>query len=305
MSGMRRIAKTLLIACCLAGATGAALAADTGRLRWVTTIDLDGKGVGMREPEAVACNDKSTLIVGDTGRGRFLRYTVDDRDVKPAGEFQAPQVSAPIRVQLTSREDVLALDGRERRIGRFGAKGEFKGYLAPEGVPEPSSLVPRSFKVDQADRVYLLDIFSARVVVVDLDGKYQSSLPFPKSYAFFSDLAVDARGGVFLLDSVNARLYVALKGAREFTPLGQSLRAHVSFATSLAADSRGILYVVDRNGGGVVLVGQDGSVLGRQLAMGFSEGALYYPSQLCVNGRGQVFIADRGNSRVQFFSIAR
>ena len=119
---MRRIVSAMLLAACLAGA-GAALGADTGRLRWVTAIYLDDKGVGMREPEAVACNDKSTVVVGDTGRGRLLRYTVDDRDVKPAGVFQAPQVSAPVRVQITSKDDVLALDGRERRIGRFGAKG--------------------------------------------------------------------------------------------------------------------------------------------------------------------------------------
>jgi sugar lactone lactonase YvrE len=305
MSRVRRIVGTLLIGCSLAGATSAALAADAGRLRWLAAIYVDGKGVGMREPEAVACNDRSTLIVGDTGRGRLLRYTVEDRDVKPAGEFQAPQVSAPIRVQLTSKNEVLALDGRERRIGRFGARGEFKGYLAAEGLPAPTTLVPRSFKVDQADRVYLLDVFSARVVVLDLDGKYQSHLPFPKDYGFFSDVAVDARGGVYLLDSVGARLHAAPKGAQQFTPLGASLRAHVSFPTSLVADSRGVLYVVDQQGGGIVLVGQDGSVLGRQLAMGVNEGALAYPSQICVTTKGQVFVADRGNSRVQLFFLAR
>jgi len=62
---------------------------------------------------------------------------------------------------------------------------------------------------------------------------------------------------------------------------------------------------VDENGGGVVIVGQDGAFLGRQLAMGWTEGLLYYPSQMCLTEKGAVFIADRGNSRVQFFSIVR
>jgi len=39
--------------------------------------------------------------------------------------------------------------------------------------------------------------------------------------------------------------------------------------------------------------------------MGWTEGLLYYPSQMCLNDNGQAFIADRGNSRIQVFSIVR
>jgi hypothetical protein len=39
--------------------------------------------------------------------------------------------------------------------------------------------------------------------------------------------------------------------------------------------------------------------------MGWNEGLLYYPSQMCLNEKGEVFIADRGNSRVQVFSIVK
>ncbi len=302
---MRRTPGILLILSCLFGLCGEAVAAEAGRLRYLAAIYLDEKGAGMRQPEGVACNDQSTLIVGDTGRDRLLRYTVEDRDVKPAGEIQAAQLSAPIRVDMNSKGDVFALDGKQRRIVRFSAKGEFKGYVEPEGVPGSTSIVPRSFKIGRNDNIYLLDIFSARVLVLDPDGKYQRHLDFPKEYGFFSDLAVNSRGAIYLVDSLKATVYAAQKDAKEFVPLAKNLRAHLSFPTSIAVDSRGILYLVDEHGGGVVLLAQDGSVLGRQLAMGWNEGLLYYPSQLCVNDKGQVFIADRGNSRVQVFSFVR
>jgi hypothetical protein len=122
---------------------------------------------------------------------------------------------------------------------------------------------------------------------------------------FVSDLAVDFKGAIFLIDSVRALVSVAAKDAKEFSPLTRNLREHLSFPTSITTDSRGILYVVDQNGGGVVIIGQDGSFLGRQLAMGWNEGLLYYPSQMCLNERGEMFIADRGNSRVQVFAIVR
>jgi hypothetical protein len=62
---------------------------------------------------------------------------------------------------------------------------------------------------------------------------------------------------------------------------------------------------VDENGAGIVILGQDGSFLGRQLTMGWNEGLLYYPSQMCINDKDEAFIADTGNSRVQVFSIVR
>jgi len=62
---------------------------------------------------------------------------------------------------------------------------------------------------------------------------------------------------------------------------------------------------VDQNGGGVVVLGQDGSYRGRQLGMGWKEGLLYYPSQMCVSGGEIAVIADRENSRVQVFKLVR
>ncbi|MFI5183734.1 MAG: NHL repeat-containing protein [Vicinamibacteria bacterium] len=302
---MSILLRSLLILWSLAWLGGEAAAADASKFRFVTAIYLDAKGVGLRLPEGVACNDRSTLIVADTAQARLLRFTVEDRDVKPAGEMRAPQLTAPIRVQMNSREEVFALDGKQRRIVKFDEKGEPRGYLDPEGVPGSASIVPRSFKIDRDGNIYLLDVFSARVVVLGPDGKFLRQIEFPKGYGFFSDLAVDSQGRIYLVDSLRAEVQVAAKDAKGFSLLAKNLRAHLSFPTSVAVDGRGVLYLVDEHGGGIVLVAQDGAVLGRQLAMGWNEGLLNSPSQMCLNDKGQVFIADRGNNRVQVFSIVR
>jgi hypothetical protein len=282
-----------------------ALGAERTRLRHVTSIYFDEKGAGLKNPEGVACNDASTLIIGDTNNGRLLRYTTENRTVRPIGEIRAPQIPYPVRVQINSKGDIFALDGKQRRIARFGAGGQFRDFVTPEGAPPAGGFIPRSFKVDRNDNLYILDVFSARVLVLGPEGKFQRQLDFPTEYGFFSDLAVDFKGAVLLLDSVKARVSIGAQGAKTFTPLTPSLREHLSFPTYLATDSRGGLYVVDENGAGIVLLGQDGSFLGRQLAMGWNEGLLYYPSQVCLNEQGDVFIADRGNSRVQIFSVVK
>jgi hypothetical protein len=73
----------------------------------------------------------------------------------------------------------------------------------------------------------------------------------------------------------------------------------------MTTDNRGIIYIVDENGSGIVILAQDGSYLGRQLSMGWNEGLLYYPAQMSITDKGEAFIADRGNSRIQIFTVIR
>jgi len=283
----------------------ASFGAETAKLRHLQSIYFDDRGAGMKQPEGLACSDKSVLIVGDTGNGRLLRYTFQDKSVKAGGEIKVPQLTNPIRVQMNSKGEIFALDGKQRRIVGLSLTGEFKDYLSPEGLPTPSSFVPRSFKIDPNDNFYILDIFSGRVLVIAPDGKYQRQIEFPKKYGFFSDLAIDPKGSILLIDSIKKMVFAAPRDSKEFTPLGASLKEYLNFPTYITTDSRGTIYVVDENGAGIVILGQDGSFLGRQLTMGWNEGLLYYPSQICINDKGEAFIADRGNNRVQIFTVIK
>ena len=277
--------------------------AETARLRYLLSVYLDDKGVGMKHPQGVACNSKSLLIVGDTGNDRLLRYTYQDKGVSGGGEIRVPQLSSPIGVQMSSKGEIFALDGKQRRIIRLSPEGDFKGYLTPEGVPDPSSFVPRSFKIDSNDNIYILDVFSGRVLILAPDGKFQKQIDFPKEYGFFSDLAVDFKGTILLIDCIKLMVFSAPKDSNLFSPLSGSLKEYLNFPTAITTDRKGAIYIVDQNGSGIVILGPDASFLGRQLSMGWTEGLLYYPTQICTNDKGEAFIADRGNSRVQIFHL--
>lgn len=278
--------------------------AETVKIRHATSLYADDKGAGMNHPDGVACNNKS-VIVGDTGNDRLLQYAFQDDALKAGLEIKVPQLSQPVRIQLGSKGDILALDGKQRRIVRLGPDKAFKGYVTVEGAPGADVVVPRSFKIDKDDNLYVLDIFSGRVLVTNLDGKYQRHIDFPKEYGFFSDLAVDQKGTVLLIDSINSRVFAAQKGANAFAPLGASMEEYLSFPVSLTTDGRGTIYIADANGAAIGIMAQDGSFLGKQLTMGWTEGLLYYPSQVCINERGELFVADRDNSRVQVFTLVK
>lgn len=297
--------KRLIIPTMLLAGLAAALpaAAETVVLQNLQGIYSDDKEGGMKIPEGVACAADGTVVVADTGNARLLRYHFSGGSLSGGSEVKAPQLPYPLRLQLTSHGDILALDGRLRKIARIKPDGSFAGYLEPQGVPG-GAVVPRSLRVGSGDSIYLLDIAGGRVVVLDATGTFQRQVTFPAAYGFMSDLALAPDGKLLLIDSVKARVYVAGAGEQTFRPLTGELHEYLDFPLSLETDAQGVIYVVDQSSGSIVLIGQDGAMLGRQLSRGWKPGLLNFPAQLCVTGN-ELMVADRGNNRVQVFERGR
>jgi hypothetical protein len=118
-----------------------------------------------------------------------------------------------------------------------------------------------------------------------------------------SDITIDIKGNILLIDGAKAIIYEALEGSTKFCPLTKSLKEKMIFPTRITADIRGRIYLVDRNGSVMIVLGQDGSYLGTLSGLGWKEGLLNYPSQMCINDEGEIFIADTRNNRVQIFKI--
>jgi hypothetical protein len=72
---------------------------------------------------------------------------------------------------------------------------------------------------------------------------------------------------------------------------------------TFVAVRRGTTFVLEGSRSSIVTFRRDGSFLARQLTQGQEEDQLNHPSQMCINGRDEVFIADRDNSRIQVFQL--
>lgn len=271
---------------------------------YVTAIYSDDNNIPLRQPEGVACDGKSLLVVADTGNGRLLRYMFKDGFLEAeVVEIKSPQLFYPVKTEINSRGEIFILDRKQRSIVRLSSEGEFRGYLNPVGLPSPTAFVPRSFTIDKNDNVYILDILSERVLMLDPKGKYVRQIKFPQRYGFFSDIAVNLEGTILLVDGVNAVVFSAAINSTAFSLLTESLKQYARYPASLTTDDRGRVYVVDRNGGSIMILGQDGSFVERLSGLGWKEGQLNYPAQVCINAKGEIFVADTRNSRVQIFAL--
>ncbi len=268
------------------------------------TLYADGEEKPLKAPEGVACTDAGHVVVSDTGNKRLVLFTFKDGRLGPGKEVKLDQLTSPQRVQIDAKGDVFVLDRKTRKVVRLAANGSFGGELAIPGIPDAARVVPVSFKLDASGNVYLLDGPGRRVLVADASGAVTSQIPLPKECAVVTDIAVGGGGIVYAVDAVNAAVWSADKGATAFKPLATGLKDRLSFASYLVA-SKGRIFVVDQNGSGIVILGIDGSYQGRQLSIGWSEGLVNYPGQICVTESGTWFVADRYNNRVQVFSTAK
>jgi hypothetical protein len=289
----------------LFGVLMAVLASAGGRAAAVgftpsAAVYADEKDKPLKLPEGVACNDGGNLVVADTGNARLVTYAVKVGVVTGGIEVIVPQLTMPLRVQFDSKGNLFALDGRTHKILRLDPKGAFKGFVEVKATS--GTVVPASFKLDSADNVLLLEVSGRRVLLVDNDGAVLRTLPFPKGV--ITDVTIDNAGTIFAVDAVSATVFSAEKGATEFKAITKSMKDSMSFPGYITA-SKGKLYVVDQNGMGVVVLGQDGSYQGRQLSLGSNDGLVLYPAQLCMNGNAEAFIADRQNNRVQLFKVVQ
>lgn len=277
------------------------LSAELLKFKHGASLLADEKGGALKYPEGVACTATSRVIVADTGNNRLLSYTLEEQRIKGGTEIKVAQLAVPILVQVNSKGDIYALDGKKRNIVHLTPEGVFAGYLEPQGVTGPTGITTKSFKIDSADSLYLLDIISERVLVLDPAGKVSKQLPFPANYGFMSDLAVDNNGTILLVDSVHNVVYSAPKANTIFTPLTQKLGEYAESLTFITVDKRGLIILVDKDGGSLVILGQDGTFQGRLFGVGVKNGLLNYPSQMCLTATGDLLVADRANSRVQLF----
>ena len=291
--------RTILTLCLLAVACAFPChAAETVKFKPLGGASQDAGNIPLKYPEGVACG-KGAILVADTGNGRFVRYTLTNDELKNGVELKVAQVSYPLRLEAAAMDRVLALDGKTRLAG----DGSFVGYLDYQNVPTPGDVVPRSMAVDAKDNVYILDVLGERVLVLDPGGKYIRHIDLPKEHGFVSDLAVDQKGAVFVLDSQNARVYKSVPDAPSFRTFASGLQSYLYLAVTIDIDSQGRVYLLDQSDSAVVLLGPDGSFQGRYLSFGWKGGQLNSPAQVCITESGALVIADRDNSRIQTFKI--
>lgn len=194
------------------------------------------------------------------------------------------------------------------------SRAETPAYRVVPGWPSGASAAPgygtqavSAVTTDAHGQVFVFQRAPQPVLVFDREGKYLRAWG-AGTFTNPHGCRVDPEGNVWVTDNADHRVL-------KFTPEGKLLLTlgvknqpgeddtHFNKPTDVAFGPTGDVYVSDGYGNSrVVRFSHTGKYLGAWGKKGKGEGEFVLPHSVVVDARGQVYVADRENGRVQIFT---
>lgn len=280
-----------------AGYSGDGGPAVTAQLNWPVGLALDSSGNlfiadvanqvirkisprGVITTVATGLNDAEGVAADAAGNLYITDYSINDQDC--------------CEVQYS---------GRVVKTSPNGAMSTIVDLDQPEGVA-----------VDSAGNVYVADPMGMGLLKIPPSG-----IASAVTNLAAINVAVDSSGNLYFSDGASKLVRVSPAGSianlvgdgapgNYWGDNGQATDAGLSIPIGVALDNRGNLYIADSGNNRVRKVAPDGSIstIAGNGTFGFSgdggpatEAELASPTDLAVDGSGNLYIADRRNNRIR------
>jgi len=263
----------------------------------------------MMKPYGIAVSPEGRLYVADTAARRVFAFDMDAKTVSFVGESGAARLTKPIGVAVDDRGTVFVADGTLKRVFGYGPAGNLLIAIGHDGeLASPSGLavdrVNRRVYVADATRHQVLGYSTEDGALVRTIGRRGSE---PGEFNFPTNLTVDARGQLYVADTLNFRIQIFSADGefvRTFGTLGDT-PGSLNRPKGVGVDSEGHIYVMDASFNNFQIFDQEGRLLLFVGAGGRNRGEFFLPAGLFIDERDRIYIADQGNSRVQVFQYLR
>jgi DNA-binding beta-propeller fold protein YncE len=242
----------------------------------------------------IADPGSSVVHVMDTREGRYLRL----RGTKGSA-FRSP---------IALAEDAAGLlyitDSSTNTVYRYDfVSGALTTFIT--GLQRPTGIAFNPVN----GLLYLSETMAHRVIAVDLSGKvrYRFGDKSPAQDGALNlptDLAVDAKGKVYVTDPLNFKIRIYTPEGTALSQFGVMGDAHgeLNKPKGIAVDSEGRILVCDALLDAVQLFNEKGQFLFSFGTAGAQAGGLWLPSGLSIHNNF-VFVADTFNQRIQVFRL--
>jgi sugar lactone lactonase YvrE len=279
----------------------------------------------------VALDDACNLYVADVVSNQIVKLAQEGGAV--LARFPVPPVEtgdspSPQGVAVDGQGNVYASNYARNRILKFSPQGQLTATLglctpAPENrMCDPKQhpglfIGPRGLAIDGAGNLYVMEI--DRIQKLNANGQsiatWDMAGRIPGQLWILGQPAVDLAGNLYVPDEFNNRvlklspdgaLLAQFGGGPDASP--EPGRFHNP--TAVAVDQGGNMYVAERYNWRVQKLGPDGSFIDQwrncldgpscQIpANGEGPGQFFNSTGLVVDGQGNLYVADGGNTRVQ------
>jgi DNA-binding beta-propeller fold protein YncE len=260
--------------------------------------------VALGPVSAVAADAQDRVYVAHRGPKPILVF---DRDGKFLRSWGDEHVKTPHGLRIDPEGNVWVTDIGHHLVMKFDPEGKQLLSLGQKGRAGDGADQfdrPTDVAVAPTGEFYVSDGYgNARVLKFDRAGKllkqwgtkgrHEGEFNLPHA------ICLDARGRVYVGDRENNRVQVFDADGKFLEEWKQSGAPYGLFLAG------GRLFVADGRANWVRVLGADGKPLGRFGEKGTAAGQFQMPHMLCVDSRGDVYVAEVTGKRIQKFTAAK
>ncbi|MEK6698345.1 MAG: 6-bladed beta-propeller [Nitrospirota bacterium] len=280
-----------------------------GEGKFIRAFGSKGSGPKQFSGAGGIAASRGLVYVADTGNSRVQALTADGVFMAQISvQTKKDEMKAPVAVAVDVQNRIYALEaGNKVRI--FDASGVQTGAFGVKGKGTEGFNGPQDLAVDDRGNIYVSDSGNFKIKKFDQQGRLLGSIGSegagPGQFRKATGVDVDRDGKVYVLDSGKNTLQILACEAGDAPllspasplPSVEMLNDFSRGVNALAMDKR----LWGLSGDSLSAVGV---IAGRKIGSTGSEpGQLKNPAGFAIDGRGNFWVSDTGNDRVQKFSL--
>ena len=264
------------------------------------------------EPMGLAVSDDGhRLYISDFAQFAVFVFDFDKKTALKIDGGDKDSLGAPMGVALDADENIYVAETGKRNVRVFDRTGK-----SLRSITDPSLERPLGLAIDiPRGKLYVADTGRAEspehsVKIFDLQGKLLGRIgkqigDVPGSFLFPTYVNVDAKGNLYVGDTLNSRVQMFDPDGKFVQAFGKRGNAFGMFdkPKGVATDSFGNVYVADSGWSNVQIFNEKGGILMFFGGRGTAPGLMQNPSVLTIDKQNRIYVGDVLNHRVNVYRL--
>ena len=261
------------------------------------------------EPYGVAADSKGNIYVADTYVGAIFIFNTEVEKVDFIHNGREVHFEQIIGLAIDDNDRLFVSDSHLRTIFVFDPAHRLIASFGADSLGRPSGIA-----LDTSNRLlYVADVVKNCIAVFDADNfKFQRAIggPAPKpgdedpgTFARPTNVAVDAKGNLYVADTINNRIQIFDADGNFLSMFGRGGDGPGYFGRpkGLAVDRDGHIWVADTTMDRVQVFDREGRLAAFFGMHGTLPGQFVLPTGIAIDSQNRVLVTEQFKGRLQIF----